>query len=177
MQPRRVRYACALTLLAVGPTALLSSARAADVRVEGSVRAGHLSIATKRVRVAIARDRARVADVLRVPVTVVDTRGSGHGWGIAMTATAENGKGKQVHGLAVSVSGFRVTCRSCTRPVDRIAYPLALPLRKPTNVFRAARRSGMGVMQLSGLLRVSGRPHPTAGSLAIVVRLAQISGP
>ena len=152
-------------------------ARADDVQVSGRVLPGHLAISAPQARVKVARYKARVADVLRVPFTVVDTRGNGAGWAVAMTATAQTARGVRVHGLALGVRGFRMHCSACTRPVDKIDYPLALPVARPTRVFRAAHRTGMGVIHLEAVVTIAGRPRPATGNLAVVVKLAQVSGP
>jgi hypothetical protein len=158
--------------------AVLPCARADDVQVTGSVLPGHLGIDASPTRVALPRaKKARVAASLSVPFVVTDTRGNGAGWAVALTATAQTTRGARVHGLSVEVRSFTMTCHACRKPVDRVDYPLGLPLGKATRVFRAAHGSGMGVIHLAAHLTVAGTPKPAARGLRLTVRLAQVSGP
>jgi hypothetical protein len=177
MVPVRTRYARPGLLAAAAWLVLAPCAPAADVHVAGRLTPGHLAISAPAARVSIQRQKARVSAVLAVPLTVVDTRGSGAGWAIALTAGAVTPHGAIVRGLSLAVRGFRMRCASCTRPVDRVRYPVAVRLGQPTRVFRAARNSGMGVMRLEGILGLTGQPRPASASITLRVRLAQVSGP
>jgi len=158
--------------------AVLPCARADDIQVTGAVLPGHLGIKASPARFTLPHTKqARVAAALSVPFVVTDTRGSGAGWAVALTATAQTAGGARVHGLSVSVRGFRMECHSCRKPADAVGYPLALPLGKAIRVFRAKRNSGMGVIHLVAQVAVAGTPKPIAKGLRLTVRLAQVSGP
>src|SRR5690242_7124536 len=92
MGPSRTTAARWIGLAAAVLVAVPATAGADSFVVSGAVVPGHLSISVTKPR-AIAppakRRSLRLAPLpLSVPIHVTDTRGSGGGWGVALTAVA-----------------------------------------------------------------------------------------
>lgn len=135
---------------------VLAAGAAADVVVVPlTVRPGSLTMAPVR---AISRSS-------RIPVTVVDARGSGAGWELlARPAGASSG--------TVIVTGVEQRCgyhSTCTLPRPAVHYPIRLTSLRPTRVFAAQPGSGMGTIGLT--LRLAA-PAQIGASLSFSVRPA-----
>src|SRR5207302_4611326 len=91
-----------------------------------------------------------------LPITVIDARGSGGGWNLAITSTRfryrDHNKDKDLlPSQASRITGVSVACNvnsTCTVPTDSVSYPLVVPAGltppPPVKFFNAANNSGLG---------------------------------
>jgi len=132
---------------------LAAGAAADDVVVPLTVWPGMLSLAPAT---ALARSA-------QVGVTVVDARGNGAGWQLLARAAVSGGSRSVVQGVK-----SRCAPRStCTLPRTTIRYPVVLSPLRPTLVYRAEARTGMGAIALT--LKLAG-PGLGSAALRFVVR-------
>jgi len=134
-------------LAATGLVALATAAPAlaGDINVTFGIRTGALGVQAAP---------ASLGGTVQVPVTVVDARGNGKGWELRLS-----GQG------APAVTAITVRCAAastCTLPQARVSLPAAIG-SKPTPVFSAAARSGLGAVVL--VLTVSGGRGPLGATV------------
>ena len=134
-------------LAATGLVALATAAPAVagDISVTFGIRTGALGVQAVP---------ASLGGTVQVPVTVVDARGNGKGWELRLS-----GQG------APTIGSITVRCAAgstCTLPQARVSLPAAIG-SKPTPVFAAAARSGLGAVVL--VLTVSGGHGPLSATV------------
>ncbi|MFL5845102.1 MAG: hypothetical protein ACJ762_10445 [Solirubrobacteraceae bacterium] len=158
-----------------------AQAPAETVPVTGTVVAGGLSVRSPLGALAVPRLHAVKAGwrqaVVRVPVTVVDARGSGAGWALSMSASTRTASGGRAPGLRVSVWKMQVRCAGCTRPRVRSVLPQALPEQTPVRAFAAARQSGMGTMRVVARLLVTAPVTMPRGPYVLRATVSRVAGP
>jgi hypothetical protein len=98
-------------------------------------------------KLAVKAPPASVSGTVQVPVTIADGRGSGDGWTLKVNSSAQ-----------VRVVGITARCAAgstCT-------LPAAASAPSGNVILRAARDSGMGVMNLVVTLASTGGPTPVS---------------
>jgi putative surface cell wall-binding protein len=122
-----------------------------------------------------------------LPITLIDSRGSGAGWNLTVTSTQFSTGGGSPNTLPTSAStitGVASICNagsSCTNPTNAVSYPLGLPAGStpPTaaKFFNAAANTGMGKFTITPTVQVSVPANAFAGTYTSTVTLAVVSGP
>ncbi|HST26464.1 MAG TPA: hypothetical protein VLJ76_10760 [Gaiellaceae bacterium] len=126
-----------LPLAILAALVLAAGATADSIVVPLTVRPGSLSLAPASV----------VARAGQATVNVIDARGKGSGWELLARVPA----------LRPVVLGVAARClphSTCTLPRTSLRYPIVLNPLRPTVVYRAQPRTGMGAIGLT--LRLGG---------------------
>jgi hypothetical protein len=126
-----------------------------------------------------------------LPITVIDARGSGGGWNLAITSTTfqltgndKDSKKDQLPTNASSITGVSVACgahSTCTNTVNTISYPLVVPAGStpppPVKFFNASLRSGLGKFLLTMVVQVSVPASKESGTYTSTIILTIANGP
>ena len=183
-----VRGALALVAAVAVSLAATAPAGAATVKMSLQISPGTLNLAVGQVgTLAVTLNGSDHQPAVTVPLTVVDSRGSGSGWHVTITSTAFSTSGTSPRLLpagATTVTAVTVGCAgsgSCIAPVNSVAYPLALPAGatppSPVKLIGAAAESGLGSFAVVATLRVDVPATVHAGAYTAALTIAVVSGP
>src|SRR6185437_8698172 len=109
------------------------AATTANPTVTGTVSAGALSVATSAAPTFSANlANGDSTPTYTLPLTAVDTTGTGAGWNLTITSTQFTTGGATPHTLAANAStitGVTAACASgtCTNPTNAVTYPVSVP--------------------------------------------------
>jgi hypothetical protein len=178
--------AAVLTVAALGWSQAAGAATTATVT--GTVAGGALSVATTAAPTFSASlAGGDSTPTYTLPLTAVDTTGTGAGWNLTITSTQFTTGGGTPHTLAAtasSISGVTSACASgtCTNPTNAVTYPpLVVPAAAtaPTAVkfFNAAANTGLGSFTVTPTVGVFVPAASFAGSYSSTLTVSIVSGP
>jgi hypothetical protein len=163
------------------------AATTANPTVTGTVTGGALSVATSAAPTFSANlASGDSTPTYTLPLTAVDTTGSGAGWNLTITSTQFTTGGATPHTLATNAStitGVTSACASgtCTNPTNAITYPVSVPAgaSAPTAVklFDAAASTGLGSFTVTPTVGVFVPAASFAGSYSSTLTVSIVSGP
>jgi hypothetical protein len=165
--------------------ALLVPAAAAALAVVPVAAPGVLTETTTATpSFSVTLNGANQTPTYTLPITVVDSRGTGAGWNLTITTTqlATSG-GQKLPTSASSVSSVSTSCSvsPCTNPVNGIAYPVTVPAGStpPTAVklYDAAVGSGLGTFVVTPTVKVAVAANSFKGTYTSTITLAIATGP
>jgi len=184
---RAAALAAVLTLAALGSATAADAATTASPTVTGTVTAGALSVATSAAPTFSATlAGGDSTPTYTLPLTAVDTTGSGAGWNLTVTSTQFTTGGGTPHLLAANAStitGATSVCASgtCTNPTNAVTYPVVVPAgaTPPTAVkfFNAAASTGLGSFTVTPTVGVFVPATTFAGSYSSTLTVSIVSGP
>jgi hypothetical protein len=184
---RAAAVAAALTVAALAWATAAGAATTANPTVTGTVTAGALSVATSAAPTFSANlASGDSTPTYTLPLTAVDTTGSGAGWNLTITSTQFTTGGGTPHTLATNAStitGVTSACASgtCTNPTNAVTYPVSVPAgaTAPTAVklFNAAASTGLGSFTVTPTVGVFVPATSFAGSYSSTLTVAIVSGP
>jgi WxL domain surface cell wall-binding len=184
---RKFVSASVLAVVAAGVVAV--GAWADSAPVTATVTAGTLSESTSATPgFSVTLNGSDQTASYTVPITLIDSRGSGAGWNLTVTSTQFSTGGGSPNTLPTSASaitGANSSCNagsSCTNPTNSVTYPpLGLPAGStpPTAVkfFNAATNTGMGKFTITPTVQVTVPANAYAGTYSSTITLAVVSGP
>jgi WxL domain surface cell wall-binding len=148
--------------------------------------AGGLTFSKATNHVSLKLNKKVQLSSYTLPITVIDARGSGSGWNLAITSTnftITNGKG-QLPANASSISKVTASCGSnstCTNPIDNVSYPLVVPAgtTPPPAVkfFNAKLSTGLGKFSLVMMVNVTIPASAISGTYTSTILLTIANGP
>jgi hypothetical protein len=151
------------------------------------VTAGALSVATSAAPTFSANlASGDSTPTYTLPLTAVDTTGSGAGWNLTVTSTQFSTGGGSPHLLATNASTITAVssvCASgtCTNPTNAVTYPVVVPAgaTPPTAVkfFNAAASTGLGSFTVTPTVGVFVPATTLAGSYSSTLTVSIVSGP
>jgi len=163
------------------------AATTANPTVTGTVSAGALSVATSAAPTFSANlANGDSTPTYTLPLTAVDTTGTGAGWNLTITSTQFTTGGATPHTLAANAStitGVTSACASgtCTNPTNAVTYPVGVPAgtTPPTAVkfFNAAANTGLGSFTVTPTMGVFVPATSFAGSYSSTLTVSIVSGP
>jgi hypothetical protein len=184
---RAAGAAAVLTMAALGWSQAASAATTANPTVTGTVTAGALSVATSAAPTFSANlAGGDSTPTYTLPLTAVDTTGTGAGWNLTVTSTQFTTGGGTPHTLpatASTMTGVTSVCASgtCTNPTNAVAYPVNVPAAAtaPTAVkfFNAAANTGLGSFTVTPTVGVFVPAASFAGSYSSTLTVSIVSGP
>ena len=171
-------------IIIIGITALAlvatSAALAATLTATATVSTGSLSLTHAATASLSSTLDGTDQTVTYSPVlSVVDSRGTGAGWNLTVSATNfSDGSG---HTLAPgTITGATAVCKagnSCTAATSSgITYPLTVN-GTAAKLFNAALNTGLGKIDVTPTFAVSVPGNAYAGTYTSTVTLASVSGP
>ncbi|MFZ1997006.1 MAG: WxL domain-containing protein [Solirubrobacteraceae bacterium] len=174
-------------MAALGWSQAASAATTANPTVTGTVTAGALSVATSAAPTFSANlAGGDSTPTYTLPLTAVDTTGTGAGWNLTITSTQFTTGGGTPHTLAANAStmtGVTSACASgtCTNPTNAVTYPVSVPAAAtaPTAVkfFNAAANTGLGSFTVTPTVGVFVPATSFAGSYSSTLTVSIVSGP
>jgi WxL domain surface cell wall-binding len=185
---RAAGAAAVLTVAALGWSQAAGAATSASPIVTGTVTAGALSLSTSAAPTFSANLALGVdsTPTYTLPLTAVDTTGTGAGWNLTITSTQFTTGGGTPHTLAANAStmtGVTSACASgtCTNPTNAVTYPVSVPAAAtaPTAVkfFNAAANTGLGSFTVTPTVGVFVPAASFAGSYSSTLTVSIVSGP
>jgi hypothetical protein len=187
---RAAGVASVLTVAVLGWSQAAGAATSASPTVTGTVTGGALSVATSAAPTFSANlASGDSTPTYTLPLTAVDTTGTGAGWNLTITSTQFTTGGGTPHTLATNASTITATpaptvaCASgtCTNPTNAVTYPLVVPAAAtaPTAVkfFNAAANTGLGSFTVTPTVGVFVPATTFAGSYSSTLTVSIVSGP
>ena len=184
---RAAALTAVLTLAGLASAAGADAATTANPTVTGTVTAGALSVATTAAPAFSANlASGDSTPTYTLPLTAVDTTGTGAGWNLTVTSTQFTTGGATPHLLAANAStltGATSACASgtCTNPTNAVTYPVVVPAgaTPPTAVkfFNAAANTGLGSFTVTPTVGVFVPATTFAGSYSSTLTVSIVSGP
>jgi hypothetical protein len=184
---RAAGAAAVLTVAALGWSQVANAATTANPIVTGTVTAGTLSLATAAAPTFSANlALGDSTPTYTLPLSAVDTTGTGAGWNLTITSTQFTTGGGTPHTLATNASaitGVTSVCASgtCTNPTNAVTYPLVVPAAAtpPAAVkfFNAAANTGLGSFTATPTVGVFVPAASFAGSYSSTLTVSIVSGP
>jgi WxL domain surface cell wall-binding len=183
---RRWLAVAVLAVVAAGVAAV--GAWADTAPVTGTLSAGTLSESTSATpSFSVTLNGSDQTASYTLPITLIDSRGSGAGWNLTVTSTqfsTGGGSPKTLPTDASNITGVSAACNSggsCTNPTNSVTYPLGLPAgaTPPTAVkfINAATNTGMGKFTITPTVQVTVLGNAFAGTYTSTITLAVVSGP
>jgi hypothetical protein len=189
LKRRAAGAAAVLTVAALGWSQAANAATSANPTVTGTVTAGALSVATTAAPTFSASlASGDSTPTYTLPLTAVDTTGTGAGWNLTITSTQFTTGGATPHTLltnASNITGVTSACASgsCTNPTNAITYTTPVPVpagaTPPTAVkfFNAAANTGLGSFTVTPTVGVFVPAASFAGSFSSTLTVSIVSGP
>ena len=181
------RAAGAAAVLTVAALGWSQTAGAATTTVTGTVAGGALSVATTAAPTFSANlALGDSTPTYTLPLTTVDTTGTGAGWNLTITSTQFTTGGGTPHTLAANASTITgvptpACVPTCTNPTNAVTYPVSVPAAAtaPTAVkfFNAAANTGLGSFTVTPTVGVFVPATSFAGSYSSTLTVSIVSGP
>jgi hypothetical protein len=172
-----------LLALAISGSAI---AHADSGKAKAVLNAGGLTFSKATNRVSLQLNTKVHLSSYKLPITMIDARGSGSGWNLAITSTnftITKGTG-QLPANASSISRVTASCGSnstCTNPIDNVSYPLLVPAgtTPPPAVkfFNAKMSTGLGKFSLVVMVNVTIPASVKSGAYSSTILLTIANGP
>jgi hypothetical protein len=169
-----------------------AAARAATIGISSTVSGGStLSVATGSApSFGITLNGIDQTSSYSLPLTIVDARGSGGGWNLAITSTSFDdgtglGAGHTFPSTASVITGVSASCGSgstCTIPGNNVAntsltIPAGATAPAAVKFLNAQSSSGMGTINLTTAVNVTIPANVFAGTYTSTVTIAIAAGP
>ena len=184
---RAAGAAAVLTVAALGWSQAAGAATTANPTVTGTVAGGALSVATSAAPTFSANlALGDSTPTYTLPLTAVDTTGTGAGWNLTITSTQFTTGGGTPHTLAANASTITgVPSPVCVphlhHPTNAVTYPVSVPAAAtaPTAVkfFNAAANTGLGSFTVTPTVGVFVPAASFAGSYSSTLTVSIVSGP
>lgn len=184
---RAAGAAAVLTVAALGWSQAAGAATTANPTVTGTVAGGVLSVATSAAPTFSANlALGDSTPTYTLPLTAVDTTGTGAGWNLTITSTQFTTGGGTPHTLGANASTITgvpspVCVPTCTTPTNAVTYPVSVPAAAtaPTAVkfFNAAANTGLGSFTVTPTVGVFVPAASFAGSYSSTLTVSIVSGP
>jgi hypothetical protein len=181
-----------LLLIVAAALVAAAAARAASTVVSATVSAGTTLSAnpTGTPTIGITLNGIDQTAIYQLPLSIVDSRGSGGGWNLTITSTTFNdgtglGAGHTFPTTASVITGVTATCATgstCTGPNNNIvnsALTIPAAATAPTAVkfLNAQTNSGLGTINLTTAVNVTIPANVFAGTYTSTLTVAIASGP
>ncbi len=118
-----------------------------------------------------------------LPISVVDSRGTGLGWNLTITSTRFTNGAQSLSTNASQVTSVSSSCAvaPCVNPINSVGYPVTVPAgtAPPAAVkfYNAALLTGLGSFTITPTIRVSVPANTFKGTYTSTITLAIASGP